>query len=658
MNKETGSTASPARRSRWRAAAAVTGVLALGLPLSAAADDPAPAPEPVNVAHRDFPGAPSVAVSYVPDWNSAAALNNGSTTFGGHGDVWGTYGNFAAEHWAEYTWEEPVTVTSSRVWFWHDEPNPGNVRLPESWSLEYRDLGTGEFVEIELDEYPITQGTAQVLGPNEVSFDAVETDALRMVLAAQPRGQQYYSVAATEWEVWGTQEVAPPEPEDPDAPILVEEVHVRTAVGVAPALPEEVWVLPEYGPLRYEAVTWQPVPEQDLAQPGEVAVAGELLEETVEATVHVVEDVDAQIDGTDYAATVTTPGVAPVCPATVVATFADGSRDSTVPVTWEPVEPAAYEQAESFFDVLGTVAGAPAEAVCTVFVLERLDEDPAPQVSIEWLSAPAGSGWYTELPQFTVTAEGAGTVSSVEYSIDEGETWLPYSGTTTLEAEGVVELRARATDTDGLVGEASSTVRVDATAPGTVIEWKLGEDGTSADFTLTADDGAQGSGVARTLFSAGPDPDPENPDNLNDMWATYEEPFSIALRDVPVYVHVHSQDAAGNQEVTQTVELPAATAEPALDVVAEAGARCVVGRTVSTVRVTNEDEVPVSVEIRSPYGTRTITGVAPGASAFHGFTTRMVAIPAGAATVEVSAVVDGEDVTDTLEVAYPASSCG
>ena len=36
----------------------------------------------------------------------------------------------------------------------------------------------------------------------------------------------------------------------------------------------------------------------------------------------------------------------------------------------------------------------------------------------------------------------------------------------------------------------------------------------------------------------------------------------------------------------------------------------------------------------------------------------MVAIPAGAATVEVSAVVDGEDVTDTLEVAYPASSCG
>src|SRR5690625_6585872 len=40
------------------------------------------------------------------------------------------------------------------------------------------------------------------------------------------------------------------------------------------------------------------------------------------------------------------------------------------------------------------------------------------------------------------------------------------------------------------------------------------------------------------------------------MWATYEDPFSVSLRDVPVYVHVHAQDYAGHQEETQTIELP------------------------------------------------------------------------------------------------------
>src|SRR5690606_5040925 len=308
---------------------------------------------------NSFPGAPSVEVSYVPGWNSAAALNDGSTTFGGHGDVWGTYGNFAARHWAEYTWDDPVQVTGSKVWLWNDEPNPGNVRPPQSWWLEYRDLDTGQMVRIDLDEYPIVPGTTQVRGPNEVTFDAVETDTLRMVLAAQPNGSSYYSVAATEWEVWGTQEVPPEEPEDPDAPLVLEEVHVRTAVGAAPELPGEVWVLPEYGPLRYEEVAWEPVPANAYAAVGEVAVSGTIvaLEDPVEATVHVVDELSSEIVGTDYAATVTTPGVAPVLPSTVVVSYADGSRSSTVPVEWAPVAPEEYELDESFFDVTGTVAG-------------------------------------------------------------------------------------------------------------------------------------------------------------------------------------------------------------------------------------------------------------------------------------------------------------
>lgn len=666
MNNAAGSMTSLGRRQRVqrRGLATVAGLVTLALPLTAAAalgDEPGS--EPVNVALNTFDGAPAVEVSYVPDWNRASALNNGSSSFGGHEDVWGTYGNDASEHWAQYTWEEPVEISSSTVWFWHDEPEPGNVRLPESWSLEYRNLDSGEFVQLALDDYPIATGSQQVLGPNEVTFDVIETDALRLVLAAQERsGSQYYAVAATEWEVWGAQETAPGDPEDPGAPIDVEEVTVRTPVQTAPVLPDEVWVLPEYGPLRYEAVVWETVPEGNYDTVGELSVAGTIvgLDDPVDAIVHVVEELDSDVVAVDYAATITTPGVAPVCPSTVVVDHADGTRSSTVPVEWAPVDPEEYEHDESFFDVAGSVTGTDLGAICTVFVLERVDQAPGPIVDIEWLGAPAGSGWYTELPEFAVSAEAVGAaIETVEYSIDDGQTWVEYTGVTMLEREGEVELLARATDADGLLGEAVSTVRIDATAPTTSIDWVLSHDGGSAEFSLAAEDGALGSGVARTLFSAGPDSDPENPEDLNDMWATYEEPFTITLRaDAPMYVHVHSQDAAGNQEVTQTVELPLAGAQPPLDFKAEAGARCVVGRTVATVRVVNEGDVPLDVVIDSDFGTRAFDGVAPGAGAFHAFTTRLVELPAGAADVEVTALVDGEEVIETIEVPYAAFSCG
>src|SRR5690606_30315489 len=124
----------------------------------------------------------------------------------------------------------------------------------------------------------------------------------------------------------------------------------------------------------------------------------------------------------------------------------------------------------------------------------------------------------------------------------------------------------------------------------------------------------------------------------------------------PMYVHIHSQDAAGNQEKTQTIELPLASIEPALEFTVEAGARCVVGRAVATVRVFNEDDVPMSVVIDTPYGARSFDDVAPGKSSFHAFTTRQVQIPAALAVVEVAAVVDGKEVTATLEVPYATFS--
>src|SRR5690625_2131633 len=225
---------------RGLAALSAGALLTAGSTAMVYADDPQDpeSPEIVNVAiDSDEERAPEVSVSYVPDWNSATALNDGKTTDAeGHGDVWGTYGDVQETHWHEYTWPDPVTVSASNVWFWNDEPDPGNVRPPESWSLEYLDDEADEHVAIDA-EYPVEGDSGQIRGSNEVTFDEVTTTQLRILVNAQPMDadpeeedseeDSWYAVADKEGHVIGYYhgEGAPePEPEDPNAPLDWEDV--------------------------------------------------------------------------------------------------------------------------------------------------------------------------------------------------------------------------------------------------------------------------------------------------------------------------------------------------------------------------------------------------------------------------------------------------
>ena len=63
----------------------------------------------------------------------------------------------------------------------------------------------------------------------------------------------------------------------------------------------------------------------------------------------------------------TRAGTPPSLPATVIATYNDGSKDSAIPVTWAAVDPADYSRPGTF-DVAGQVTGTtiPAKAVVTV----------------------------------------------------------------------------------------------------------------------------------------------------------------------------------------------------------------------------------------------------------------------------------------------------
>ncbi|MEE6272057.1 exo-beta-N-acetylmuramidase NamZ domain-containing protein [Georgenia sp. MJ206] len=87
----------------------------------------------------------------------------------------------------------------------------------------------------------------------------------------------------------------------------------------------------------------------------------------------------------------------------------------------------------------------------------------------------------------------------------------------------------------------------------------------------------------------------------------------------------------------------------------EAGTRCVVGRVVETVRVTNEAGVPVEVAITSPHGTRTVT-IAEDRATSVAFSTRTASVDVGEVTAVASA--EGVEPTTTVTATYDARACG
>ncbi|MFI7627948.1 PQQ-dependent sugar dehydrogenase [Microbispora rosea] len=114
------------------------------------------------------------------------------------------------------------------------------------------------------------------------------------------------------------------------------------------------------------------------------------------------------------------------------------------------------------------------------------------------------NGWYTGNVTMTVTATDNGTVSSRQYSINGGATWLSANNAVTFSTEGATEVRYRATDSGGNIGQGTLTVKIDKTAPAlTVSGVDSGDHGDSTSITpvFSATDAA--SGVASVTAAVG-----------------------------------------------------------------------------------------------------------------------------------------------------------
>ncbi|WP_308797787.1 glycosyl hydrolase family 98 C-terminal domain-containing protein [Agromyces silvae] len=100
-----------------------------------------------------------------------------------------------------------------------------------------------------------------------------------------------------------------------------------------------------------------------------------------------------------------------------------------------------------------------------------------------------------------------------------------------------------------------------------------------------------------------------------------------------------------------------AAVEPTLDLTVTTGTRCIAGKAVVTVQVTNTETVPVDLTFETAYGTKSFTGIAPGKSAFHTFTTRLNSVPEGPVSVVGTATIDDDPVTVSIDAGHEARSC-
>lgn len=166
-----------------------------------------------------------------------------------------------------------------------------------------------------------------------------------------------------------------------------------------------------------------------------------------------------------------------------------------------------------------------------------------------------------------------------------------------------------------------------------------------------------------------PEPFPNRPLTADDLaadgvWSTVVtsqagRPTTTPTQATGRYVRIQLDDVAYalNLSEVEVFGVPAA-APPSLELPVTAEPRCIGSKAYVSVRIANDDDVPVDLRVQTAYGEKAFTAVAPGRNAVHTFSTRLAEVPAGEVTIDASAVIDGEAVTSTVVADYAAKACG
>jgi hypothetical protein len=127
-----------------------------------------------------------------PGRKNPRAINDGeepesSSDAASYFDWWPKKGS---TEWVEYTFDKPTSVSEAEL-YWFDDTGHGEVRVPASWRLLYKDgpdwkpVTTTSPYGVAKDQY------------NKVAFTPITTPALRLEVTMQPQ----FSAGIEEWKV-------------------------------------------------------------------------------------------------------------------------------------------------------------------------------------------------------------------------------------------------------------------------------------------------------------------------------------------------------------------------------------------------------------------------------------------------------------------------
>jgi hypothetical protein len=111
--------------------------------------------------------------------------------------------------------------------------------------------------------------------------------------------------------------------------------------------------------------------------------------------------------------------------------------------------------------------------------------------------------------------------------------------------------------------------------------------------------------------------------------------------------------AVSGTDKTATATVTVGAGGPSSGVQVQAKAQCVGGKAYVAVNAANAGDRTVDIELSTPYGSKKVTGVAPGKTAYQQFNSRTALVPAGTATVTVTSGSDRA----VLPAPYSAASC-
>jgi DUF1680 family protein len=144
---------------------------------------PAPFPTVASAAQVTVSGKSRKNPRMINDGEEPASSSDPASYF----DWWPTKGT---SEWVEYAFEKPATVSECQL-YWFDDTGHGEVRVPASWRLLYKDGDAWKPV-VSLDPYGVEKDRY-----NRVAFQPVQTNGMRVEITMQPK----WSAGIQEWKV-------------------------------------------------------------------------------------------------------------------------------------------------------------------------------------------------------------------------------------------------------------------------------------------------------------------------------------------------------------------------------------------------------------------------------------------------------------------------